>query len=90
MSVKNKLSTTRLRRQNFMAAGMHFIQGLAVLLISKNFAVPITGTYLKFDKVSKHLYPTTKTLFNVQLAWLIVAFFFLSAIFHLFIILDGS
>jgi hypothetical protein len=68
-----------------MAAGMHFIQGLAVLLISKNFAVPITGTYLKFDKVSKHLYPTTKTLFNVQLAWLIVAFFFLSAIFHLFI-----
>jgi hypothetical protein len=80
-----KITLARLRKLNLIAAGLHFAQGFAVLLISKNFAAPITGTYLKFDKATQHLVPATKTLFNIQLAWLIVAFFFLSAFFHLLI-----
>ncbi len=79
------IPTTSLRKLNLIAAGLHFAQGLVVLLISKSFSVPITGTYLKFDKITQHLNPATKTLFNVQLSWLIVAFFFLSAFFHLLI-----
>ena len=80
-----KITNTKLRRLNLIAAGLHFVQGVAVLLISKSFSVPITGTYLKFDKATQHLSPATKTLFNIQLAWLIVTFFFLSAFFHLVI-----
>jgi hypothetical protein len=80
-----KITNTKLRKLNLIAAGLHFAQGMVVLLISKSFAVPITGTYLKFDKATQHLNPAVKTLFNVQLSWLIVAFFFLSAFFHLLI-----
>jgi hypothetical protein len=80
-----KITNKSLRKQNLIAAGLHFAQGLAVLFISKSFSVPITGTYLKFDKATKHLNPTNHTLFNVQLSWFIVAFFFLSVFFHLFI-----
>ncbi len=80
-----RITYTKLRKLNFIAAGLHFAQAVVVLLISKSFAVPITGTYLKFDASTQHLNPATKTLFNIQLSWLIVAFFLLSAFFHLLI-----
>jgi hypothetical protein len=79
------ISTQKLRRFNFVLAGLHAAQGLAILLISKSFAVPITGTYLQFSSVTRHLEPATKTLFNVQLPWLIAIFFFLSAAAHLIV-----
>jgi len=80
-----KIAIAKLTKLNLIAAGLHAVQGLAVLLISKSLAVPITGTYLKFNKATQHLDPATTTLFNLQLAWLIVGFFFLSAFFHLII-----
>ena len=85
LDMAQKITNTKLRKLNLIAAGLHFAQGIVVLLISKSFSVQITGTYLKFDKATQHLNPATKTLFNVQLSWLIVAFFFISAFFHLFI-----
>ncbi|HUC87405.1 MAG TPA: heliorhodopsin HeR [Candidatus Saccharimonadales bacterium] len=75
----------KLRRFNFILAGLHAAQALAILLISKSFAVPVTGTYLRFSNVTRHLEPATKTLFNIQLPWLIAIFFFLSAAAHLII-----
>ena len=77
------ISAQKLRRFNFVLAGLHAAQGLAILLISKSFAVPVTGTYLQFSSVTRHLEPATKTLGNVQLPWLIAIFFFLSAAAHL-------
>lgn len=79
------ISLQKLRRFNFVLAGLHAAQGLAILLISKSFAVPVTGTYLQFSSVTRHLEPATKTLFNVQLPWLIAIFFFLSAVAHLMV-----
>jgi len=79
------ISLGKLRRFNFVLAGLHAVQGLAILLISKSFAVPVTGTYLQFSSVTRHLEPATKTLFNVQLPWLIAVFFFLSAAAHLIV-----
>ena len=64
-----KITNTKLRKLNLIAAGLHFAQGIAVLVISKSFSAPITGTYLKFDKATQHLNPATKTLFNIQLSW---------------------
>ncbi len=64
-------------------AALHAVQGIIVLLISKGFAVPVSGTYLRFNSASRNLEPATKTLFQMQLPWLIAAFFFLSAIAHL-------
>jgi Heliorhodopsin len=79
------ISIQKLRRFNFVLAGLHAAQGLAILLISKSFALPVTGTYLQFSSATRHLEPATKTLFNVQLPWLIAIFFFLSAAAHLIV-----
>lgn len=74
-----------LRKLNLIAAGLHLLQGIAVLLLSKNFTLPVTGNYLKFDTASQSLKPTSATLFHISLPWLVAIFFFLSAFFHLII-----
>lgn len=66
-------------------AGLHAFQGLAVLLLSKDFTLPVTGNYLSFNDTTKSLEPATKQLFSLSLPMLIVGFFFLSAIAHLII-----
>ena len=72
-----------LRKFNLVMSGLHAAQGLAVLLLSTAFTLPVTGNYLAFNTATKHLEPATKTLFSIHLSWLIVAFFFISAIAHL-------
>lgn len=74
-----------LRRFNLIMAVFHFAQAVAVLLLSKDFGLPVTGTYLRFDNVSKSLQPTTETLFTLQLPLLIAGFLLLSSLFHLLI-----
>jgi len=68
---------------NAAAAALHAVQGLLVLIFSKSFALPVTGTYLRFNTATQHLEPASKTLFHVQLPYLIAIFFFLSAIAHI-------
>jgi hypothetical protein len=81
----NKITFKGLRKFNIIMAGLHFVQGCAILLISKSFSLPITGTYLKYNHASLHLVPATKTLFHLQLPLLIALFFFISAAAHLMI-----
>lgn len=64
-------------------AFLHAAQGLAVLLLSKSFELPISINYLSFDTQTRSLQPTQDVLFQISLPLLIVAFFFLSAIAHL-------
>ena len=66
-------------------AGLHAIQGMAVWMLSKSFSLPVSGSYLRFDEATQKLVPTSKELFNLSLPALIVAFFFMSALAHLFI-----
>ncbi len=80
-----KISIRNLRKLNFIAAGLHFSQGIAVLLLSKDFTLPVTGSYLQFNQGSQSLEPVSTTLFDLSLPWLIAVFFFLSAGFHLMI-----
>lgn len=68
-----------------MAAGLHFLSAVAVLLLSKDFTLSISGNYLAYDEANKQLLPSTKTLFELPYVWLIVGFFLLSAVAHLFI-----
>lgn len=80
-----KITLPQLRRLNLIAAGLHALQGAAVIILSKDFTVPVTGSYLAFDRAAQKLLPVSKVLFDVPLAWLIAAFFFLSSIAHLVI-----
>lgn len=75
-----------LRSYNLFAGLLHLAQGIAVLILSKQFLLPITGSYLKFDAASQSLQPTNTTLFHISLPLLVAAFFFLSAIAHFSIV----
>lgn len=79
------ITVAGLKKWNFVMAGLHAVQGLTVLVLSKSFVVPISGTYLRFNSGTGHLEPATTTLFHLQLPWLIVAFFFISAAAHLIV-----
>lgn len=79
------ITTSKLKKLNLIAGFLHFAQGLAIVLISRSFELPISGNYLKYNEVTKGLDPASATLFNIQLPWLIAIFFFLSAFFHLII-----
>ena len=73
----------KLRRLNVIAGLLHLAQGIAVLLLSTNFSLPVTGGYLKFNPATQHLDAGSNTLFHLSLPWLVAVFFFLSAAFHL-------
>lgn len=76
------ITTASLRKLNLIAAGLHLAQGIAVLLLSKNFVLPVSGNYLRFDTASQKLQPANAVLFHISLPWLVAIFFFLSAFFH--------
>lgn len=74
-----------LRKFNLVMAALHAVQGVLIVILSKTFTLPISGTYLTFNKATQSLDPATKVLFNLSLPALIAGFLFLSAAFHLII-----
>ena len=74
-----------LRKFNIVMACLHFIQGVAILLLSSNFKLPITGSFLKFDVTTQTLVPTARNLFEIKIAPLVASFFFVSALAHFLI-----
>lgn len=83
--MENKLKG--LNRFNLIMGGLHFIQAIAVLLLSdpERGVVPVTLSFLKFDQTISKLLPASEQLFTINLAWLVALFFFLSSMAHLFI-----
>jgi len=80
-----QITYSGLKRLNIIAGFIHLISGCAVVLISRSFSLPISGSYLAYDTATQSLNPASTTLFNIQLPWLIATFFFLSAFFHFLI-----
>jgi hypothetical protein len=74
-----------LRKFNLFMAGLHAVQGLAILFLSTDFKLPITAGYLTFNLSTQALEPAKETLFELPLAPLVAVFFFLSAAAHLII-----
>jgi len=72
----------KLRKFNIIAGFLHLTQAIAVLLLSKEFTLPISGSFLAFDPATQSLESMTKVLFDVSLPLLIVIFLFLSAAAH--------
>jgi len=81
----NRHKLEKLRRFNWWMFIFHLAQGVVVVLVSTNFKLPITTTYLTFNTTSQSPSPTTTTLFHLPLAWLVAIFFFNSALAHLII-----
>ena len=74
-----------LRRFNLIMAGLHFIQGVAMLLLSSNFSLPVKASFLRFDVQTMSLVPNPESLFNLRIGPAVAAFLFLSALAHLLV-----
>lgn len=79
------ITSKRLRKFNIIAGFLHLSQAIAVLLLSKDFTLPISGSFLTFHPATQSLEPTSKVLFNLSLPLLIAIFLFLSAAAHFII-----
>lgn len=86
-----KITTNGLVKFNFVMAGLHAVQALAVFLLSDpNRGIwTVTGNNLTLGESPTggrpELLTATHNLFDVHLSYLIVAFFLLSACAHLFV-----
>ena len=73
----------RLRLFNAAMAPVHIAQGIAILALSTDFALPVTTSFLKFDEAARKLVTEDNTLFDLRLAPLVTSFLFISAFDHL-------
>jgi hypothetical protein len=71
-------------------AALHALQGFAVLILSTDFSLPVTSSFLRFDAVSRQLQPTLETVTTLKVGPLVAGFFFLSALAHVLISLNFS
>jgi hypothetical protein len=79
----------KLRRFNIIAACLHFVQGVVMLMLATDMKIPVTNSFLKFNPVTQSLAPDPKTWFELPLAPLVASFLFLSALAHLLVSLSG-
>jgi len=79
------ITSKKLHKFNLIAGFLHLAQGIAVVLLSKDFTLPISGSFLQFNSTTQTLEPATTVLFNLSLPLLIAVFLFLSAAAHFII-----
>jgi Heliorhodopsin len=70
------------RRWNEALGGLHLAQGLAMLALATTFALPVTSSFLAYDRAAGELFPDPRTLFELRIAPLVAAFLLLSAAAH--------
>jgi hypothetical protein len=89
-SKKSKISFDSLNKWNLVLAALHFVQGVAVLILSTNSSLPVTTNYLALDSLASKagkpvLVAASRNMFDINIAYLVAAFFFISAAAHLII-----
>lgn len=82
----NQINHRNLTRLNWFAGALHLAQAAAILIIAKEFWLPVSTSYLTFNESTKSLEPASQALFNISLPALIAIFFMLSALAHLIIV----
>ena len=81
----------KLKKFNLTMGVLHLIQGLLMLLLSNDFALPVTRSYLAADYTAgatggmPALVTVTSTLFEVWIGPLVALFLFISAAAHILI-----
>lgn len=73
----------RLRWWNITLGFLHAIQGVIILALANDFALPVTATFLTDQPGAAP--PEISELFEIRIAWGVAAFLFMSAAAHLII-----
>ena len=79
----------RLRIYNAFMGFLHLAQAVVVLMLSNDFTLPITTSFLSFIPETGKLGPITDTVINLPLGLMVALFLFLSAIAHFTIASPG-
>ena len=85
MEESDEIKFKKLKSFNLVMGVLHLIQGALMLILSNDFTLPVTRSYLEFDPVTETLNPATVTLFDLRIGPLVASFLFISAIAHLMI-----
>jgi hypothetical protein len=72
----------QLRRLNVVATILHLIQGIAILALANEFALPVTSFFWNDAPNNRLDIARLDRLFDVSVAWAAAVFLFLSALFH--------
>ena len=79
---------TSLKKWNRNLAILHALQGIVILVLSSNRVFPISVNFLTKDTLASNaaghvvLAPATQVIINLNLAYVVAAFFFISALAH--------
>jgi hypothetical protein len=74
-----------LKRFNLAMFLLHLGQGIVMLIVSSDFTLPVTTSYLKFDAAAQKLVSNPQNWFELKIGPAVAVFLFLSAIAHLFV-----
>jgi hypothetical protein len=77
----------RLRRYNAMMGLLHAAQAVLVLALANGFTLPVVATFIAGPPGAAP--PAVEPLFEVSIAWGVAAFFLMSALAHLVIVMPG-
>lgn len=72
----------KLRLFNAVMGVFHLVQFVLMLLLSNDFTLPMTASYLRFDTITQRLVLNTSTIVNLRLGPLVALFLLISAIAH--------
>ena len=73
---------TKLRIYNVFMGLLHLAQAVFILILSNNFTLPITTSFLSYDESIGKLWPVTETLVDLPLGIMVAVFLLLSAVAH--------
>lgn len=82
MSSEDEAKFPKLRRFNAVMGAFHFIQFVLMLVLSNDFKLPFTASYLVYNTTAQRLQLTTDTVANVPLGPLVALFLLASAVAH--------
>ena len=80
-------SFLRLRYYNLIMGTVHLVQGILVLALATDFSLPVTAYFLDGPPGTPQ---QIDTLFEINIAWAVALFVFLSAIAHYAVSLPGT
>lgn len=83
--MKKKITFQNLQKFNLVMGGLHLVQAILILYLSKNFLLPVSGSFLEFNQVTRSLQPASRVLFDISVPLLIVLFFLMSSAAHFII-----
>jgi hypothetical protein len=72
----------RLRRLNIIMGIAHLVQGILMLVISSNFWLPITTSFLTMDPVTDRLVANPETWVQVRIGPMVAVFLLMSSLAH--------